>query len=216
MNNQEIITLLKSKINILEQLLNEYEKTAIIQSVRLTQSSEILKLKIEELNLKNEDIEKSRAAIINIMEDSKEAQVVLEKKENIFKDMVTNALEWIWEVDAAGLFTYSNQAVEDMLGFTPEEIVGKMHFYDLFHPDDKENMKKAAFDAFAKKESFQGFQNRNVHKNGNIIWLLTSGIPVLDDSRNLTGYRGADVDITEIAEKASKGKKKKKDDKHGE
>ena len=29
------------------------------------------------------------------------------------------------------------------------------------------------------------------------MWLSTSGIPVLDASNNLLGYRGADIDITE-------------------
>ena len=32
---------------------------------------------------------------------------------------------------------------------------------------------------------------------GTIVWLSTSGVPVLDASGNLLGYRGADIDITE-------------------
>ena len=83
-----------------------------------------------------------------------------------------------------------------ILGYSPGEILQK-HFYDLFHPDDKESMKKAGFAAFGMKQPFRQFINRNVHKNGQIVWLSTNGIPLLDDKGNLLGYRGADTDITE-------------------
>jgi PAS domain S-box-containing protein len=40
------------------------------------------------------------------------------------------------------------------------------------------------------------FANRNVHKNGKVVWLLTSGLPIIDERGELLGYRGADTDIT--------------------
>ena len=48
-----------------------------------------------------------------------------------------------------------------------EEILGKKHFYDLFHPEDKEKLKQEAFQVFTRKETFYEFINRNLHKNGN-------------------------------------------------
>jgi PAS domain S-box-containing protein len=86
--------------------------------------------------------------------------------------------------------------LEKILGYAPEEMLGK-HFYDLFHPEDREELKKAAFEVFARKEPIRELPNRNVHKNGNIVWLSTSAIAVLDEHGNLLGYRGTDTDITE-------------------
>jgi PAS domain S-box-containing protein len=34
-------------------------------------------------------------------------------------------------VDANGLYIYANPVVERILGYRPEELVGRTHFYDL-------------------------------------------------------------------------------------
>ena len=122
---------------------------------------------------------------------------VLRQSEDRFKQVSENAEEWIWEIDSNGLYTYSSFAVEKLLGYKSEEIVGKKHFYDLFLVDEQEELKKAAFGLFASKSSFNGFLNRNVTKNGKIIWLSTSGVPILNEKGDLLGYRGLDSDITE-------------------
>ena len=142
---------------------------------------------------------KSGSAIIGIIRDitqRKWAEEVLRESEKRFRDIAENALEWIWEVDANGKYTYASPIVEEILGYEPEEILGK-HFYDFFHPEEREELKRAAFQVFAQKQSFREFINRNVHKSGRTVWLWTSGVPLLDDTGNLLGYRGADTDITE-------------------
>ncbi len=112
------------------------------------------------------------------------------------REVSRNARVWFWEVDAEGLYTYASESIADVLGFEPEEVVGKKHFYDLFHPQGREQTKQAAFEGFAARQPFSEFVNRNVHKDGREVWLSTSGVPLLDSSSNLEGYRGADADIT--------------------
>jgi PAS domain S-box-containing protein len=129
--------------------------------------------------------------------ERKRAEYEIEESHRRFKQIVDNAAEWIWEVDANGLYTYSSPVVEQVLGYTPHEIVGKKHFYDLFVPEQKEQMKTAAFHWFALKQPFRGFVNPNIHKNSDVIWLLSSGVPILDDDGNLVGYRGSDIDISD-------------------
>ncbi len=121
----------------------------------------------------------------------------LRESEERFRQVAANAQEWIWEVDADGLYTYSSPTVRRILGYAPQEIVGEEHFYDLFHPDDREEMKQQAFEVFARKEPFRELMNRNVDKDGKPVWLSTSGVPVVDKQGNLRGYRGTDADITE-------------------
>jgi len=128
--------------------------------------------------------------------ERKQTDKELRESERRFKDIAENALEWIWETNADGKYTYVSPVVEKILGYEPGELLDK-HFYDLFHPDDLEEAKKAAFKIFAKKQPFHEFVNRNIHKNGEIVWLSTSGVPMLDEEGNLLGYRGADIDITE-------------------
>ena len=135
--------------------------------------------------------------IIRDITEQKRAEEALRESEKRFQQIIENTQEWIWEVDGDGLYTYSSPIVEKILGYNPDEIVGKKHFYDLFYHEDRENLKRMAFEVFAKRETFREFINRNVHKNGEIMWLSTSGVPLFDNKGNFRGYRGADTDITE-------------------
>ncbi len=128
--------------------------------------------------------------------EHRRAVAELVESERRFQDIAENANEWIWEVDAEGRYTYASPVVEKILGYRCDEVMGK-HFYDLFHPDDREAVKKAAFEAFAARQPFQNFVNRNVHKHGTSVWLSTSGIPVIGPSGELLGYRGADSVIND-------------------
>ena len=55
-----------------------------------------------------------------------------------------------------------------------------------------------------RKKSFRKFLNPNIHKDGHIIILSTSGSPIFDISGQFVGYRGVDADVTEqkMAEQA--------------
>ncbi len=129
--------------------------------------------------------------------EQRQMEEELRESEKRFMDIVDNTVEWIWEVDDRGKYTYVSSAVEKILGYRPEELLDK-HFYDLFHVEEREDLKNTAFEVFSRKEKLRGFLNRNVHKNGSTVWLSTSGVPVLDSKGNLAGYRGADTDVTEI------------------
>jgi two-component system sensor kinase FixL len=125
------------------------------------------------------------------------AEAALRESEERFRQVAENAGEWIWEVDADGRYTYSNPTIEKILGYRVDEVVGKKHFYDFFAPSVKEQFKKAAFEAFARKAPFTGFVNTNICKDGRTVIFETNGSPVIDGSGRLRGYRGADRDVTE-------------------
>jgi PAS domain S-box-containing protein len=127
--------------------------------------------------------------------ERKRAQTALRRSERRFKDIAEHASEWIWEVDANGVFTYSNPGVMRILGYGPEEVLGK-HFYEFYYPEDRDLLKEVVFEAFATKRPFRDMIKRFAHKNGNPIWLSTNGVPILDDNGRLLGYRGADTDVT--------------------
>lgn len=120
----------------------------------------------------------------------------LKESEERFRSIAENTLEWIWEVDANGKYIYTSPGVEKVLGYRPEDILNN-HFYDLFHPEDKEKDKNMLFGLFNKNWPFREFVNRNVHKNGQTVWLLSSGVPIHNNKGNFIGYRGAAIDITE-------------------
>ncbi len=134
------------------------------------------------------------------LEDARHALNVSQQR---FSDVAAHIGEWIWEVDAEGRYTYASPMVEQVLGYRPEEILGTC-FYDFFLPEERDELKHAAFQVFEAKKSFSGFLNRNRHRDGHVVTLETSGLPLLDNQGRLVGYRGADRDISEQIEAQQK------------
>lgn len=114
-----------------------------------------------------------------------------------FHQIAENAADWLWKVDAAGLYTYAGPAVEHILGYRPEEIVGHQHFYDLFTPADREALKQEFFAGFAHHETFRGHLNTNLHRDGHQVILETNAVPMVNAQGQLLGYRGAAADVTQ-------------------
>ncbi len=123
------------------------------------------------------------------------AESALKESVKRLEDVTENAHACIWEIDANGKYTYVSPSVENITGYTPEDMLGK-HFVDPFHPEDREGLSKAFLRIFSRSEPFRDLESRCVCKNGEVVWLSTSGIPVLDRDGLLLGYRGADTDIT--------------------
>jgi PAS domain S-box-containing protein len=122
---------------------------------------------------------------------------MLRESQERFSQVAETVGDFIWEVDSNGLYRYASPSVEKILGYTPGELIGKMHFYDLFVPEVREELKIAAFSLFAAKQEFRAFPNPKLSKEGKVVHLETSGVPVLDETGNLLAYRGADTDVTE-------------------
>jgi|GEM_PF-980274 len=141
--------------------------------------------------------QKAILGVITDITERKQTEMKLRESEERFQQVADNARELIWEVDEKGLYRYCSRSVETILGFTPGELIGKKHFYDLFAPDRREKLKAEAFAAFARQESFQNFSNPNLRKNGDTVILETRGGPLKDKDGKLTGYRGVDTDVTE-------------------
>jgi PAS domain S-box-containing protein len=121
----------------------------------------------------------------------------LRRSEERFRQVAGCAGEFIWEVDATGVYTYASPTVETILGYRPEELVGKKRFYDLFRPEERDGLRAAVSERIAHGESLYRFVNSNVHKDGRLVILETSAVPVRNPKGDLVGYRGADMDVTE-------------------
>ena len=131
----------------------------------------------------------------NITEQIKTQKALFESEER-FRQIVEQSQTVIWEFDPDGLHTYVGPLSESVWGYTPEEIVGKLYFYDLHPPEGREEFKNTALEAIKRKEHFYNFESKIAMPDGTIKWISSNSIPILDDHDNLIGYRGADNDIT--------------------
>jgi len=119
------------------------------------------------------------------------------KSEERFSQIVQQTRTVIWEVDISGLYTYVSPLSKNVWGYSPEELIGKKHFYDLHPEKGREEFKIAALESILKKETFLDLINQIVTGENILIWVSTNGAPILNEQNELIGYRGADNDITE-------------------
>ena len=131
--------------------------------------------------------------------DRKTLEEKLKEEKKRFEDIASHIGEWVWEVDREGRYTYSSSVVEKILGYKPEEVIGRF-FYEFFLPEERETLKRRAFEIFSKKRPFHKFLNKLLRKDGKVVIVETDGVPVLSDDGELLGYRGADHDVTERME----------------
>ena len=134
--------------------------------------------------------------IIRDITERKRAEMALRESKERYDQMAEQNRTISWEVDATGLYTYVNHVSEQVLGYAPEALIGKMHFYDLHPEDDREAFRTQAMAIFERQEAFCDIENRVTTCQGDVLWVLTNGIPVVGPDGVLLGYRGADTDIT--------------------
>ncbi|MEE9615975.1 MAG: GAF domain-containing protein [Anaerolineae bacterium] len=120
----------------------------------------------------------------------------LSVSEKRFRDVAESTADWIWEVGAAGHYTYCSESVVDVLGYTPGEVLGKTPF-EFMPPDEAARVGQVFAEIAADKQPIVDLENRNLTKDGDEVVLLTNGVPILDSEGYLLGYRGVDKDITE-------------------
>lgn len=125
-----------------------------------------------------------------------DAQEALRESEEKFRSIVETTNEWIWETDLKGFLTYSNPAIEHILGYKPEEILGKFAI-DLIFEEDRQMVKKRSASFVEKKLGWSQVVSRFRHKDGDMRYLESNAVPVLDAGGELIAYRGSDRDITE-------------------
>lgn len=119
----------------------------------------------------------------------------LQQSEARFRCMLESTSDWVWEVNAEGVFTFSSDKVRDLLGYTPDEVIGRTPF-DFMPAAEARRLEQAFLDIAASRRPFSGLENVNLHREGREIVLETSGVPILDQAGNYLGYRGIDRDIT--------------------
>lgn len=143
------------------------------------------------------DIE-SPAVFYAIIEDITERQNVerwLRESEEKFRSLVESSSDWVWAVDAEYRYTYSSPMVREILGFEPDEIIGR-YISDLMPGGGWGRVA----DLFEQKAQMRAplnlIENVKQHKHGHRVILETSAAPIFDEQGYLRGYRGIDRDIT--------------------
>ena len=126
--------------------------------------------------------------------DLAKAEAALRESEERYRALVETVSDWVWEVDENAVYTFVGPQIRDLLGYEPGEILGKTPF-DLMPPDEALRVKELFGPYAARREPFPTIENANLHKDGHLVVLETSGAPFFDANGRFRGYRGIDREI---------------------
>jgi PAS domain S-box-containing protein len=138
----------------------------------------------------------NQASIVNLnAEDSsyecKEVESALKESVERFRQIAEMTGEWLWEQDNKGYYIYSSVAVQQILGFSQQEVIGK-HYTELLTPQDKTNQQNYS----SSQQPFYSIINNYRHKDGHLVITESTGLPIINAEKKLIKWRGADRDIT--------------------
>jgi len=118
----------------------------------------------------------------------------LGKSENIYKVVVNNARDVIYTISPEGILTSVNDFMENVTGFSAEEVIGKSHLF-FVHPDEIEYEMKI-HEAICRGEKLPIIEMRFLKKSGDYLDGEFSITPLFHEGKFL-GTLGIGRDISE-------------------
>jgi PAS domain S-box-containing protein len=115
-----------------------------------------------------EDITERKRAEEAVREGQRKLEAALETNQLI----VDNSQDVICTIDEEGRFVTMNGASEALLGYSPQELIGRPYM-ELVHPDDYAPTEKAAADILVNGQ-VTDFVNRYIRKDGSVVSVLWS------------------------------------------
>jgi PAS domain S-box-containing protein len=139
--------------------------------------------------------EKSRRALLGILEEQKRAEEKLHKIAEQFRTLAEVAPAGIYLCDPAGNYLYANPAWCGMAGLSAEEACGKGWAAGL-HPEDR-NRIVASWEHMVESHGQWGLEYRFQTREGKVTWVYGLATPQYDATGKVAQYVGINLDITE-------------------
>ncbi|EMP05520.1 PAS domain S-box protein [Leptospira interrogans serovar Pyrogenes str. 200701872] len=103
---------------------------------------------------------------------------------DFYKFLIERSPELICFHDPNGIFLYVSPSVTSMLGYQPEELIGK-NPYDYFNPLDRERIFTNSHKPILEGRERERVEYQFLRKDGKYVWLQTITQPIFDDQGNV-------------------------------
>jgi len=124
----------------------------------------------------------------------------LQESEEKYRFLAENIADVIWSADLEGRLTLISPAVENMLGYTPEELMG-MPMPDYIVREDYDAMMARLAEELAKPPAERArtatVQARHITKDNRLVHVELNVSWIKDEQGNPIGLQGSTRDITE-------------------
>ncbi len=111
--------------------------------------------------------------------ERKQNEESLRNSELRFRSLIEKGSEIIAMHDSKGILTYISPAVQNLLGYTPEQRVG-LNAFDAVHPDDIAAIRKTLSELMKSPGAYAQAQWRHKHADGSWRWMDGVATNLLD------------------------------------
>jgi PAS domain S-box-containing protein len=132
-----------------------------------------------------------------ILKDQEQMQITLAEREAQFRLLAENSSDMISRHDSDGVFQYASPASIFLLGYKPDELIGKP-LVTFVHPDDRAGFMELL--ASPEMSDTVTIPYRARRKNGEFIWLETTARLFFDEKNQKREFQASSRDITERKE----------------
>jgi PAS domain S-box-containing protein len=128
--------------------------------------------------------------------DQREMERRLHREQEFAGRLMDSFPDLIIALDSEGRYTFVSPQIFDILGFTPEELIGK-RMGGRTDPSDRTAMLEMFDDLIFKRLSEGQIEYRTQHKNGAWRMFRASARPLHDETGRITGVIASARDITD-------------------
>lgn len=115
----------------------------------------------------------------------------------LYRLLADNVTDWVTRLNPQGEFTYTSPSTRLVLGYEPEELLGKSG-YPFIHPDDRDMVLAAHRQALDRRATMPNLIYRRRHKAGHYIWLEAKSKAVCSpETDEVVEFVTSSRDITE-------------------
>jgi len=124
----------------------------------------------------------------------KEAEEKQRQDEVRYRQIVETAQEGIWTIDEHNKTNFVNKKMADILGYTPQEMIGKEPYYFM----DEAGKQEAIARITGRRNGItENVDARYVSKSGAEVWANLSANPIFDPAGKYKGTLAMLTDITQ-------------------
>jgi PAS domain S-box-containing protein len=125
--------------------------------------------------------------------ERRRAEEAIKKSEMRYRRIVETTSEGVWLLDSTFRTAYVNRQMADMLGYAPQEMVGRSVF-DFYFSEDVQRKKQVLMRR--RQGRPEQLEERLQRKDGSELWVRMAASPVFNDNGEFDGAFAMVCDIT--------------------
>jgi len=129
--------------------------------------------------------------------DRKRVKDELHASQQRFANLVETAQDIVWICDDQGRFTYLNHAIETILGYRQESLLGRT--FSEITPPDRHDQDKAAFEEITcQGKELLNYETVRLAHDGRRVAVLVNARPLYNNEARIIGVQGTAKDVSAL------------------